>query len=89
MSEVTRILIAIIAHELVHVFNHMRFIVPAFKNWRSFWHTFLCCGWKANVLHSRLRDLNLYVDCYGEKGELESLKEFWPSQAERWFRDTR
>jgi Zn-dependent peptidase ImmA (M78 family) len=27
----------VLAHELVHVFDFMRLLVPAFRNWKRFW----------------------------------------------------
>lgn len=75
----------LIAHELIHVFDYLRFIVPAFLNWRSFWHTFIDEGLSSEDLCSRLGDISSFVDRYGSQIELSCLQEFWPSQAKKWF----
>jgi len=31
----------LIAHELAHVFDMLRLIIPAFKNWKGFWRNVL------------------------------------------------
>ena len=75
----------VIAHELVHVFDSMIFIVPAFMDWPSFWENVLGGGGSCDVLLSLYMDTSLFVDSYGQHNELEQLKKYWPSQAETWF----
>jgi hypothetical protein len=79
----------VIAHELVHVFNEMRIIVPAFRNWDNFWERPLqngnCCQ-KARDMKNRL---NNYIDSYGTDVELSELKKYWPVSAETWFNSMR
>ena len=73
-----------VAHELVHVFDYLRFIVPAFTDWRSFWHTFVDDGLANDILVSHLGDMN-FVDRYGTQLELDCVQDYWPSQAKGWF----
>ena len=75
----------IIAHELVHVFDMMRFVVPAFMDWRSFWTHVLEEGSACDILQSRFNCISSFVDCYGEESELAMIEEDWPSQAKIWF----
>ncbi len=83
----------VVAHELVHVFEYLRFVAPAFMNWRSFWHTFLSGGLDCEQLCRHLQDSNTFVDRYGTRIELSCLQDYWPSQAKKWFnafrRDTK
>lgn len=78
-------LMCVVAHELVHAFNAMRWVVPAFMDWDSFYSKVLqegalcdtlaiCGGWRS-----------LFVDDYGSDTELAEIQTYWPSQAERWF----
>jgi len=75
----------LIAHELVHAFNVMRLIVPAFLDWTNFWKKALQEGHQcqnARQLTARLKD---NIDCYESDKELKELKKYWPSHAEEWF----
>lgn len=74
-----------VAHELVHVFEYLRFIVPAFTDWRSFWHTFLDDGRANDRLIGNVSAGNAFVDQYGTQLELSRIQEYWPSQAKEWF----
>jgi len=75
----------LIAHELVHVFEYMRFIVPAFMDWRNFWHIVVNDGSSADLLVSNLDMTNSPIDRYGTQLELACLQDYWPSQAQNWF----
>ena len=75
----------IVAHELVHVFDIMRFVVPAFMDWRNFWERLLDEGCSCDILQSRFHAITIFVDCYGEENELAMIEEYWPSQAKIWF----
>jgi hypothetical protein len=75
----------LIAHELIHAFNVMRFMVPAFMDWDSFYKNVLesgCDHWGAKQVLSRLDNV---LDSYGTESELNELKKYWPSNAEKWF----
>jgi hypothetical protein len=75
----------ILAHELVHVFDMMQYLIPAVMNWPAFWKNVLNCGTRLDLLYDRLQKLALFLDIYGSKHELESIKYYWPSQANKWF----
>lgn len=79
----------IVAHELIHVFHNMRFVVPAFIDWDSFWNVVGGGGCSSDILANMTNDTHMFVDSYGEKNELVEIKEYWPSQAEKWFRASR
>jgi len=79
----------IVAHELVHVFDTLTYLVPAFMDWRAFWRNTLREGCNNDILYSRLHDTSLCVDSYGEQNELESIRKWWPSRAESWFETRR
>jgi hypothetical protein len=75
----------VIAHELTHVFDALKLIVPAFINWRKCWKNVLedgdACddaqvlqGWQA-----------VFPDNYGSTNELLTLKDYWPTHASVWF----
>ena len=73
------------AHELVHVFDVMRYAVPAFLDWNNFWVRVLGSGAYCENLCSKLNMVQLFIDSYGKLNECLSIKEFWPSQADEWF----
>ena len=75
----------IVAHELVHVFDRMRFIVPAFMDWDNFWRCVLQGGSNCEELMVRCQYVGLFVDSYGQKNELIRIEGYWPSQAKVWF----
>ncbi len=75
----------IISHELLHVFNYMRFVVPAFINWQVFWDKFLWNGMLCSEVIDVLEQSNEIIDRYGTKYELARLQEFWPSHAKKWL----
>lgn len=74
----------LVAHELVHVFDCLRYLVPAMKNWQAFWHHVLGEGGFSDVLLSNW-DCATFVDHYGTDIELGAVAEYWPSQADKWF----
>jgi len=75
----------VVAHELVHVFDAMRFVVPAVMDWPSFWGNVLNQGTQCNLLHSCLEHKSLFLDSYATENELAMVKEIWPSRADKWF----
>ena len=75
----------IMAHELVHVFDIMQYLVPAFIDWRSFWRCVLHEGCSCDLLNSQFDNKSRFVDSYGEENELAMIQEYWPSQANVWF----
>lgn len=75
----------IIAHELIHVFDMMRYIVPAFMDWRSFWKYVLGEGSRCDMLQTQFNDKGGFIDSYGEKKELAMIETHWPSQSKIWF----
>ncbi|MCK4659906.1 MAG: hypothetical protein KAV82_10335, partial [Phycisphaerae bacterium] len=72
-------------HELVHAFHAMRFVVPAFMDWRKFWQDVLYEGGRCEFLCSNAQFRNVFVDHYGTDDELGEVMDFWPSQGKRWF----
>ena len=74
----------LIAHELVHAFNHMRFIVPAFFNWDSFWQKSLNSSIDCSKARTALKKVNGNIDKYGTDIELKELQKYWPNNAEEW-----
>ena len=76
----------VLAHELVHVFDVMRIVVPAVMDWNVFWDKVLRQGTQCDLLNSALEHKRVFLDNYGTEHELAMVKEFWPSHAEKWFR---
>lgn len=74
----------VIAHELVHALHAMRYIVPAFLDWRTFWEVFLRRGAKCTPLHACWRRSGRDLDECRSDGELTELRRYWPSKAEAW-----
>ena len=85
-SEFVQIFQFIVAHELVHVFDKLKYLVPAFLDWRAFSENILRQGSSADLVYSRLNNMTSFIDSYGEEGELESIRNWWPSRAEHWFK---
>ena len=75
----------VLAHELVHAFHAMRFVVPAFLNWHSFWRKVLTEGTSCDILASNDESRRLFLDRYGHENELAEIMTFWPSQGRKWF----
>jgi hypothetical protein len=75
----------ILAHELAHVFDALKYLVPAFKNWRAFWKNVLNEGCNINAMYERLTDKTIFLDDYGHNNELEGIRDYWPSRADVWF----
>jgi hypothetical protein len=86
-SEATQVerLKFVIAHELVHAFQAMRFIVPAFMDWPTFWEKVLDEGCRSNRLQTNSGWRTGFVDHYGTELELGEVMDFWPSQGQKWF----
>lgn len=75
----------ILAHELVHVFDALKYLVPAFKNWRAFWKNVFNQGCSIGAIYERLSDKAMFLDDYGHNNEFESIRYYWPSRADTWF----
>ncbi len=75
----------ILAHELVHVFDALKYLVSAFKNWRAFWKNVLNEGYSIDAMYEKLSDKTIFLDNYGRNNELESIRDYWPSRAGVWF----
>lgn len=84
-TDAERVFKCIVAHELVHVFEMLRLLVPAFMNWRAFYENVLADGCNNDLADSLYHELSLFVDAYGEKNELRSMQVYWPSQADSWL----
>ena len=76
----------IVAHELVHVFDMLKFLAPAFMDWGGFRTNILGQGGMSNHLRSRMCDQSCFTDDCASRHELDSIRHFWPSQADKWFR---
>jgi hypothetical protein len=76
----------VIAHELVHAFDLMRFAVPAAMDWDEFWRKPLGEGCKCDLAHEQLEMTSLFIDDYDSMNELIQVQQFWPSAAPRWFK---
>jgi hypothetical protein len=75
----------VMAHELVHVFNFLRLLVPAFQNWKRFWKICLDEGDACEEIANLCMFKNVFVDSYGTENELAMVSEFWPQSAKKWF----
>lgn len=75
----------VVAHELCHAFDAMRFIVPACQDWDSFWRIVLRDGFLCDQARESQVFYELFLDDYGSERELAAIEEFWPSQARQWF----
>jgi len=75
----------VVAHELVHVFDAMRYVVPAFMDWDQFWKKALKEGTCCDRACWRLDDKRSFLDAYASPNEMAMVAEFWPSSAKRWF----
>ena len=73
----------IMAHELLHVFNGMRIIVPAFRDWKNFWAKAL----KKGQACSDAREVKKRIDNDIDDPDkvIMELEKYWPSKAEKWF----
>ena len=75
----------VLAHELIHAIHAMKFVVPAFMNWRAFWRKVLGEGARCDLLGSNHEIRSGILDRYGTELELKEILQFWPSQGQRWF----
>ena len=75
----------LLAHELVHVFDTMRFVVPAFMNWDAFWSNVLDHGSRCETLWKAFDMREAFVDSYGAIQEVTELRRYWPKNADGWF----
>jgi hypothetical protein len=72
-----------VAHELVHAFDAMRIIVPAVMGWEAYWQKALGGGSRSDETRVTAEWHSLFLDDYGSRHELEMIKEYWPTQAQR------
>jgi len=79
----------IIAHELVHVFDAMRLLVPAVMNWRKVWTSILGQGTRCDLASSHYEANTGFLDAYATENELRSVAAYWPSRAKKWFNAVR
>jgi hypothetical protein len=80
----------VVAHELVHVFDPLRFVVPAAMNWRQFSEFALGNPSGSGNLECedaimRYQEISRFVDDYGRNNERAMVTDYWPSFADRWF----
>jgi len=79
----------VVAHELVHVFDLMTLLVPAYMDWPAFWKNVLHEGSFCDDAAAKFGGMSTFIDDYGGSNELQRLKAFWPSHADRWFKAMR
>ncbi|HOX14576.1 MAG TPA: hypothetical protein PLP18_00460 [Smithellaceae bacterium] len=75
----------VLAHELVHVFDFMRILVPAFQNWKRFWKICLEEGDACEKMEQLCMYKNCFVDSYGTETELAMVEQYWPKKARKWY----
>ena len=75
----------VVAHELVHVFDMMRFLVPAVMNWRRFSQIVLDFESSREDAATQFMNKAAFLDDYGNDNERAMVAEFWPSFADKWF----
>lgn len=51
----------------------------------SFWKFVLDEGCSSDLLLSKLRDVNMFLDGCEQTNELETTKEYWPTYTDEWF----
>jgi len=76
----------VIAHELVHAFDNLRVLVSACLDWETMWHTALRGGIANEEAAQQYAWRALTLDQYDSKEELESIRLYWPSRVENWFK---
>lgn len=76
----------VLAHELVHVFDMLKLLIPAFMDWRSFWKHALHEGDSCEDAARRYAESGTLIDDYGCASERQCIQQYWPSQAGRWFK---
>lgn len=74
-----------IAHELVHVFSLLRFLIPAYKNWPLCWENLLNAGSYCDNARAVFHTENHFLDDYGRENELVMVQNYWPTRARAWF----
>ena len=75
----------VIAHELVHVFELLRLLVPAAQDWDLCWTNLLKDGYDCDGAIQMCNTHSCFLDNYGATDELAMLQNYWPSHAETWF----
>ncbi len=75
----------ILAHELVHAFDLLKYLVPALLNWPGFWRNVLQEGCLNDELYTRIDDRSSFIDDYSGPNELAQIRYWWPSRADTWF----
>lgn len=76
----------VLAHEFVHVLDTLKYLVPAFINWRAFLRNVLDEGCCTDLMYSRMADRSIFIDNYGQQHELNRILYYWPTRAQDWFR---
>jgi hypothetical protein len=76
----------VIAHELTHAFDMLRVLVPAIQDWPTFWETALQEGSTCDLARLLHQNQGVFVDDYGSKNELATIAQYWPTNAEKWFK---
>jgi hypothetical protein len=74
----------VVAHELVHAFDFLKILVPAFTNWPRFWRRFLEDGDRCENAQMLCSCNAVLLDDYGKVNELRGVQEYWPSRAQEW-----
>ncbi len=75
----------VVAHELSHAFDVLRILVPAVMDWEAFWKIPLGEGGNRDKAASLCDDKSLMDDGCATRQELSAVKQYWPSQARKWF----
>lgn len=75
-----------IAHELTHVFDMLRILVPAIRDWPTFWEEALQEGTSCDNARLLHQYDSRFVDNYGSENELAMIAQYWPTRAEKWFK---
>jgi hypothetical protein len=76
----------IVAHEITHALDTLRFLVPAVTDWEMCWTKLFGGGQWSEGAAQTFGLLAEFLDKeYGSRNELVTVKQYWPSQAEKWF----
>lgn len=75
----------VIAHELTHVFDTLKYLVPAFVNWRKCWNDLLEAEGGVDPWREFHWAQGCFLDDYGTQNELSMIERYWPAEARVWF----
>jgi hypothetical protein len=76
----------IVAHEITHALDTLRFLVPAVADWEKCWRKLFGGGQWSEGAAQTFGLLAEFLDReYGSRNELLTVKQYWPSQSEKWF----